>query len=98
MVLVVRGTKDMKSLAFALVGTAALALAGCNNGNQDAVDNNAMNQSADIEALSNDAANDAAAAEAEALGAQQNQLEQENSVTDNTLNPVDEDEQNVSGM
>ena len=29
----------MKRLAFAIVGTAALALGGCNNNNQDAVQN-----------------------------------------------------------
>ena len=93
-----RGSNIMKSFVFALSAVASLALAGCNSGDQDAVDNSALNQAADIDALANDAANDAANAEAEALGAQQNQLEQENAVEDNTANPVDEDEQNVSGM
>ena len=88
----------MKSLAFVLGGAATLALAGCNVGNEDQVDNAQMNQSAqDIDALSNDAANDAANAEAEALGTQQQQLEEENAV-DNTVNPADADAQNVSGM
>ena len=57
-----------------------------------------MNQpAADLNGLADDAANDAANAEADALGNQQDQLEQEN-VTDNTVNPADADEQNVSGM
>ena len=89
----------MKKFAFALVGTTALALAACNNSNQDSVENVEMNQPpTELNDLSSDAANDAANAEAAALGTQQQQLEQENAVADNTANPVDEDEQNVSGM
>ena len=58
-----------------------------------------MNQPAadDLNAMSLDAANDAANAEAQALGTQQQQLEQA-PVEDNTTNPADEDEQNVTGM
>ena len=93
-----RGSKQMKKFAFALVGTAALALAACNNNNQDTVENAEMNQPpAELNDLSSEAANDAANAEAAALGTQQQQLEQENAA-DNTATPVDEDEQNVSGM
>jgi hypothetical protein len=44
-----------------------------------------------------DAANDAANAEAAALGAQQQQLENQ-SAADNGVNPSDAQEQNVSGM
>lgn len=90
----------MKKLALALGSASALALAGCNFTNQDQVDNAQGNEpTQNIDALSNDAANDAANAEAEALGAQQQQLEQENaSAADNTENPADADEQNVSGM
>jgi len=89
----------MKLRVFALTGAAALALGACSSNNEDAVNNAEMNQPAsDLNALSNDAANDAANAEAEALGAQQQQLEQENAVADNTVNPEDADEQNVSGM
>ena len=70
----------------------------CSSNNEDTVNNAEMNQpAADLNALSNDAATDAANAEAEALGAQQQQLEQENA-SDNTVNPADADEQNVSGM
>ena len=87
----------MKSLAFALGTAAVLALAGCSVSNEDQVDNSALNETADIDALSNDAANEAAAAEAEALANQQQQLENENTA-DSATNPVDEDEQNVSGM
>ena len=55
-----------------------------------------MNQPAsDLNALANDAAN--VANEAEALNAQAQNLANE-SADDNTVNPKDADEQNVSGM
>jgi hypothetical protein len=93
-----REPKSMKMRVFALTGAAALTLAACSSGDQDAVNNAEMNQpAADLNGLADDAANDAANAEADALGNQQDQLEQEN-VTDNTVNPADADEQNVSGM
>ena len=86
----------MKRLTFAFIGAAALTLAACSGGNEDAVENAEMNQPpAELNELSSDAANDAANAEAAALGTQQQQLEEENAVANN---PVDEDEQNVSGM
>ncbi len=86
----------MKRLTFAFVGAAAITLAACSGDNQDAVDNAEMNQpAAELNELSSDAANDAAAAEAAALGTQQQQLEEANAV-ENAV--VDEDEQNVSGM
>lgn len=87
----------MKTLAFALTSVAALTLAGCNNANQDQVNNAELNQpAADLNALSSDAANDAANAETDALGNQQQQLNNENA--DDTANPSDSQEQNVSGM
>lgn len=87
----------MKRLAFAVAGIASLALAACSGNNQDQVNNVEMNQpEADLNALSSDAANDAANAEADALGNQQDQLE--NETADNTLNPSDAQEQNVAGM
>jgi outer membrane biogenesis lipoprotein LolB len=90
----------MKKLVFALTGVAALTLAACSGNNQDAVNNAELNQpSADqLNQLSSDAANDAANAEAAALGSQQQQLESENAAADNTANPSDDEEQNVSGM
>ena len=91
--------KRMKKLVFALTATASLSLAACSGGNQDAVDNAEMNQPSadDLNAMSMDAANDAANAEAEALGTQAQQLEAV-PADENTTNPTDEDEQNVSGM
>lgn len=86
----------MKRLTFALAGTAALLVAACGSNNQDQVNNAEMNQAGaeDLNALANDAAtNDS---EAQALGNQQDQLNQQS--TDNTVNPADADEQNVSGM
>ncbi len=85
----------MKKLTFALVWTAALLTAACNRGNEDQVNNAEVNQPAsDLNALANNAAN--VANEADALNAQAQNLANES--TDNTVNPKDADEQNVSGM
>ena len=51
----------------------------------------------DLNQLSTDAAN-AANSEAAALGNQQAELNSENAAADDTTNPTDEQEQNVSGM
>ncbi len=57
----------MKRLVFAIVGTAALALGGCNNNNQDAVQNAELNQpESDLNEIANQAAMDAANAQAAA--------------------------------
>lgn len=89
----------MKKRVFVLIATASLAVAACSGNNQDAVDNAQLNQAnEDLNAMSSDAANDAANAEAEALGTQQQQLEQANAAADNTSDPTDAEEQNVSGM
>jgi hypothetical protein len=89
----------MNKLAIALVAIASLSIAACSSGNEDTVANAEMNQPAaeDLNAISLDAANDAATAEAEALGTQAQQLEQA-PVEENTTTPADEDEQNVTGM
>ncbi|MEA3067126.1 MAG: hypothetical protein QOK41_533 [Sphingomonadales bacterium] len=89
----------MKRLVFALVGTAALALAACNN-NQDAVQNAELNQpdSDQLNELANQAAMDAANAQAQALAAQQQQQQEANAALDNAVSPAEADEQNVSGM
>jgi hypothetical protein len=87
----------MKYLSFAVIGAAALLTAACNRGNEDQVNNAEMNQTG-AEQL-NDLANEAAAnAEADSLANQQQQLNAENTATDNTTNPDDAQEQNVSGM
>ncbi|HEX6660499.1 MAG TPA: hypothetical protein VF067_01345 [Sphingomicrobium sp.] len=86
----------MKKLTFALIATGALMTAACNRGNEDQVNNAEMNQpsSADLNALAENAAN--VANEAAALNAQAQNLQNESN--DNTVNPKDADEQNVSGM
>jgi hypothetical protein len=91
--------KHMKRLVFALFGTAALALAACNN-NQDAVQNAELNQpdSDQLNELANQAAMDAANAQAQALAAQQQQQQEANAALDNAVSPAEADEQNVSGM
>jgi len=88
----------MKKLSFAVIGAVALMTGACSGGNDDQVNNAEMNQpSAELNDIANDAA--ANAAEAQNLAAQQQQLEANNAeATDNTVNPEDADEQNVSGM
>jgi len=89
----------MKMRVFALTSAAALALVACSSGNDDAVSNAEMNQpAAELNGLADDAANDAANAEAAALGNQLDELNQQGTVEDNATNPTDEQEQNVSGM
>ena len=92
--------KVMKRLAFAAVATASIVLAGCNNKNEDAVQNAELNQpTAELNEIANQAAMDAANAEAAELARQQNALNAENAAAqDNAVNPREADEQNVSGM
>jgi hypothetical protein len=92
--------KQMKRLVFAVVGTAALALAACNNTNQDVVQNAELNQpnTDELNELANQAAMDAANAQAAARSAQEHAMQLENAATDNATNPTDAQEQNVSGM
>lgn len=85
----------MKKLAFVVAGVAALSLGACNRTNQDQVQNAELNQPAadQLNELANQAAADANAESAAAANAQQ-----QNAVEDNTVNPTDAQEQNVSGM
>ena len=91
----------MKRQAFVLGSIAALTLASCSGNDQDTLQNAEMNQPSteELNQLSSDAANDVANAESVALGTQQQQLENANvPAPDNTTNPSDAEEQNVSGM
>jgi len=90
----------MKRLVFVSIGTAALALGGCNRSNEDAVQNAELNQpSAQLNEIANQAAMDAANAQAQAASDQQNLLNAENAAAqDKTVNPREADEQNVAGM
>ena len=92
----------MKKLGFLLVGTAALALAACGRNEADTL-NETQVQNMESEALNNLAA-EAANAEIEALGNQQQQLEAENTAA-NAVETVDgnatspsEVEDDVQGM
>ena len=89
----------MKRLTFVMIGAAALTLAACGSKNEDQVDNAVMNQpNADqLNDLANAAANDAANAPAPV---EVNNAVDENASApvDNTTNPTDAEEQNVSGM
>ena len=93
----------MKKLGFLLVGTVALALAACGRNEADTL-NEAEAQNMESEALNNLAA-EAANAEIEALGTQQQQLEAENTAAANTDETVDgnatspsEVEDDIQGM
>ena len=91
----------MTKFGFALVGAASLALAGCGSSNEDSLANVDLNADAgNLDALANNAAD--VAAEAEALGNQAQQLEQEatnNAATDElNASSTAEGEENVSGM
>ena len=90
--------KVMKRLAFVTIGMAALALAACNKGNPDAVQNAEINQpDSELNQIANQAAMDAANAQAAAANAA-NAANEANAVADNAVNPKEADEQNVSGM
>ena len=91
---------NMKRLAFLTLGMAAIALGACNKGNEDAVQNAEMNQpeAEQLNELANQAAMDAANAQAAAQANIENATAQENATVDNTVNPQEADEQNVSGM
>jgi hypothetical protein len=87
----------MKRLVFVVGSVAALALAGCNNSNQDAVNNAELNQPAaeDLNALANDAAT---SAEDQVVTNQVPVPDQNAVAPDNGPNPTENEEQNVSGM
>ena len=88
--------KSMKKLAFVTLGAASLALVACHRGNEDAVQNAELNQP-DAEQL-NDLSNQAAMDD-NAEAPVNNTLQDENAAAqDNTVNPKEADEQNVSGM
>ena len=89
------GHKDMKRLVFVIGGAAALALSGCNNNNQDAVNNAELNQPAveDLNALANEAAMNAE------VPPPANQATDQNAVApENGPNPSEDEEKNVDSM
>jgi uncharacterized protein YidB (DUF937 family) len=92
----------MKKIAFAMVGAASIALAGCGGQGDDALGENVqenMENAADsLDALAGNAAN---AAEAEALGNQADQLRNEGDRVEEAIDNADintEANENVSGM
>ena len=92
----------MKKLGFLLVGTAALALAACGSNEADTLNETEV-QNMESEALNNLAA-EAANAEIEALGNQAQQLEAENTASeevetiDGNATSPSEVEDDVQGM
>ena len=81
------GGKSMKKLGFLLVGTASLALAACGSRDSDTL-NETEAQNVEADAL-NDLAANAANAEIEALGNQQQQLATEANETAPVSDTVD---------
>jgi hypothetical protein len=88
----------MNRLTFAVISAAALALGACGSNDQDQVNNAVMNQpNADqLNTLADNAANDAANAPAPVVTTTHD--ENASAPVDNTANPTDDQEQNVSGM
>ncbi|HET7817101.1 MAG TPA: hypothetical protein VFK58_05940 [Sphingomicrobium sp.] len=94
----------MRTLGFALLAGASLALAACGGNDTDTLNEAAAGNEAELNALAANAAADANA-ELEALGSQQEQLEAEansatetaDEVADNATDPS-EVEDNVQGM
>jgi hypothetical protein len=92
----------MKKIAFAMVGAASIALAGCGGQGYYAigvnVQENMENAADSLDALAGNAAN---AAEAEALGNQADQLRNEGDRVEEAIDNADintEANENVSGM
>lgn len=92
----------MKKIAFAMLGAASIALAGCGGQGDDALGENVqenMENAADsLDALAGNAAN---AAEAEALGNQADQLRNEGDRVEDAIDDADVNaaaNENVSGM
>jgi hypothetical protein len=80
----------MKKIAFALVGAASIALAGCGGQGDDALGENVQEnteaQAENLDAMAGNAANDAAA---ESLGEQAEQLEQEGERQEEKIDDAD---------
>jgi hypothetical protein len=96
----------MKNFAFAIVGAASIALAGCGGSGDDAlgenVQENMEGQAENLDALAGNAAGDA---EAEALGNQADQLREEGERSEEAIDDADvnaanaaEADQAVNGM
>jgi hypothetical protein len=93
----------MNKFAFAMVGAAAIALAGCGGQGDDAlgenVQENMENQADNLDALAGNAATDA---EAEALGNQADQLRDEGNAREEAIDDADvnaaEADSAVNGM
>ena len=94
----------MKKFAFALVGAASIALAGCGGQGDDSLAENAQEnlegQAENLDALAGNAATDA---EAESLGNQADQLREEGENREEAIDEADvtnaaEADQAVNGM
>jgi hypothetical protein len=87
----------MKKVAFAIVGAASIALAGCGGSGDDSLAENTQEnmegQSDNLDALAGNAATDA---EAEALGNQAEQLRNEGNQREEAIDDADVDASNAA--
>jgi hypothetical protein len=86
----------MKKAALLAITCGFLAVAACNRGNQDQLNENDINSAQSLDDLSNDAAN--VASEAQALENQAQQLNQEASQLDNATGAETPADENIQGM
>ena len=84
----------MKKATLIAVACALVALGGCNSGNQDQLNANDVN--ANLDELSNDAAN--VASEAQELQNHAEQLNQEAKAVDNAAGAETPADENIQGM
>ena len=86
----------MNKATLLAITCATLAVAACNRGNQDQLNENDINAAQSLDDLSNDAAN--VASEAQALENQAAQLNQEASNLDNASGAQTPADENIQGM
>lgn len=84
----------MKKSGLVIVAFGFLALAACGQNNQDQLNQADVNSTDNLDALANDAANQAS--EQDVLQNQQQQLNQE--ATDNATGPETRADENIQGM
>jgi len=86
----------MKKVTLLAIACATLAVAACNRGDQDKLNENDVNAAQSLDDLSNDAAN--VASEAQALENQAAQLNQEAQSLDNATGAETPADENIQGM
>ncbi len=86
----------MRKATLAAVATGLLAVAGCDNSNQDQLNQVDLNATENLDVLADNAAN--AASEEDSLQNQQQELNQEQPVAENVAGPETPADENIQGM